>query len=63
MKRVWQVILSGLGALIGVQGSKTYLRDAEQKSPIPYVVVGIVLTLAFIFTLLGVVHWVLRDIH
>lgn len=57
---IWQVIISVLGAFIGVQSSRVRERDFQQKSPWIYIVFGLVLTLIFIFSVYAVVQWVLR---
>jgi len=57
---IWQVIISVLGAFIGVQSNAVRERDFKQKSPWIYIFFGFVMTLIFIFSVYAVVQWVLR---
>ena len=59
---LWQVIYSVLGAMFGVQSSKVHERDFSKGSPVAYIVVGIVITVLFVLTLVGVVRWVMSGI-
>lgn len=56
----WQIVKSTLGAAFGVQSSKTYERDAGQRSIAPYVAAGIIFTVIFIITVVTVVKIVLK---
>ncbi|WP_420851424.1 DUF2970 domain-containing protein [Rheinheimera hassiensis] len=48
-----------LGALVGVQSEQQRQQDFSASSPLPYIIVGIIVTLLFVVTLLLVVSWVL----
>lgn len=56
----WQIVKSTLGAAFGVQSSKTYERDAGQRSVAPYLAAGVIFTLLFIITVVTVVKIVLH---
>lgn len=56
----WQIVVSTLGAAFGVQSSKVYERDANQRSITPYLVAGLIFTTLFIFTVVGIVKIVLN---
>lgn len=47
----WNIIVSGLAALIGVQSEKARIRDFSQNKVWPYILVGIVLTTLFILAI------------
>lgn len=55
----WQVVVSTLGAAFGVQSSKTYERDANQRSVAPYLVAGLIFTTVFVITVVAIVKVVL----
>jgi len=55
-----QVVKSVLSGMFGVQSSKNRERDFTKGKPIHYIVVGLVFTLLFILTLVGVVKLVLH---
>ena len=57
---IMQVAKSVLSSMIGVQSSKNRERDFTKGKPIHYIVVGLVFTLLFILTLVGVVKLVLH---
>ena len=52
---LWQVIKSVAASAFGVQSSKNREHDFQQKSPLPYIVVGVVFVILFIMTILLVV--------
>lgn len=54
-----QVIKAVLGAFVGVQSEQQRQQDFASSSPIPYIVVGLVVTLLFVAVLLLVVKLVL----
>ncbi|MEO3678123.1 DUF2970 domain-containing protein [Rheinheimera fenheensis] len=54
-----QVIKAVFGAFIGVQSEQQRQQDFASSSPIPYIVVGLVVTLLFVAVLLLVVKLVL----
>jgi len=55
-----QVAKSVLSGMFGVQSSKNRERDFTKGKPIHYVVVGLLFTVIFILTLVGVVKLVLH---
>jgi hypothetical protein len=54
-----QVFKAVAGALIGVQSEQQRQQDFNSSSPIPYIVVGIIVTVLFVVTLLLIVSTVL----
>lgn len=57
----WDVILSVLAAMFGVQKGKNRERDFTKGNPWVFIVIGIVLTTAFVFLLIGIVKMVLAN--
>ncbi|MGQ9425370.1 DUF2970 domain-containing protein [Gilvimarinus sp. F26214L] len=57
----WQIVVSTLGAAFGVQSSKTYERDSDQKSIAPYLTAGLIFTTLFIFILVTIVKIILNS--
>ncbi|MBW8184495.1 DUF2970 domain-containing protein [Shewanella nanhaiensis] len=57
--KAWQLFSSTLAAFLGVQSDKNRLRDFQTSSPIPFIIMGIVLAAIFVITLLLVVKQVL----
>ena len=55
----WQIFLSVLAAMFGVQSEAARKRDFEQGHPGAYIIVGILMFLLFIVSLLCIVRWVL----
>lgn len=55
----WQVILSVLSAVIGIQNSRNQERDFTQGRILPYIIVGVVFTFLFVISLIGIVKVVL----
>lgn len=55
-----QVVKSVLSSMFGVQSSKNRERDFTKGKPVHYIVVGLVFTILFILTLVGVVKLVLH---
>lgn len=56
-----QVMLSVMAAAIGVQSDKNRERDFSQSSPMPFIIGGLIFTLVFILSIVGVVMLVLPD--
>ncbi|VAW79912.1 hypothetical protein MNBD_GAMMA12-2682 [hydrothermal vent metagenome] len=54
----WAVIKSVLSAMLGVQSAKNRERDFTQGKAHHYIIIGIIATLLFIFTLVFVVSLV-----
>ncbi|MGX5914660.1 DUF2970 domain-containing protein [Aliidiomarina sp. Khilg15.8] len=55
-----QVFLSVVAALFGVQTEQARVRDFSQKSPLPYIAVGIVLIVLFVLGIALLVRTVLK---
>lgn len=55
------VTMSVLAAALGVQTEENRKRDFDQKSPVPYILGGLIFTVLFVLTLIGVVMLVLPD--
>ncbi len=53
--------MSVLAAALGVQTEENRKRDFSQKSPLPYILGGLIFTVLFVLTLIGVVMLVLPD--
>lgn len=53
------VLLSVVAAAFGVQSEKNRERDFSEGNPIVYIVAGLVFTVLFVLTLIGVVMLVL----
>lgn len=54
---LWQVIKAVLAALIGVQSDKNRVKDFQSTSPLPFIVIGIITVLFFIFALIMLVNY------
>lgn len=52
-----QVIKSVLAAFFGVQSEKNRQRDFQQSSPLPYILVGLVLAGVFVVLVWLVARW------
>ena len=55
----FQILISAIGAAIGVQRSEVRERDFQSDSPIPFILAGLIVTFVFIGTLLTVVYLVI----
>lgn len=56
--RFWDVIVSVLAALLGVQSEKNRQRDFNHGNPAVYVAIGAVFVVLFVLTLVAIVNWV-----
>ena len=56
---IWQLVISVFGAAFGVQTEATRQRDFNSSSPLPYIIAGLVFTVLFVLTIMGVVSLVL----
>jgi len=54
--KLWQVIKAVLAAFIGVQSDKNRKEDFKFKSPLPFIIVGIILVIVLIFSLVTLVN-------
>ena len=57
----FDVILSVLSAMIGIQSEKNRKRDFENGDIGNYIFVGIIVVIIFIFTLISVVNSILEE--
>jgi hypothetical protein len=55
----WQVVMSVLAAGLGVQNSKNRERDFTRGNPLVFIAAGLIFTVLFVLTLIGVVNLVL----
>lgn len=58
---LFEVTMSVLAAALGVQSEANRQRDFQQKSPLPYILGGLIFTVVFVLTIIGVVMLVLPD--
>tara|TARA_B100000700_G_scaffold309411_1_gene388540 strand:+ start:1109 stop:1306 length:198 start_codon:yes stop_codon:yes gene_type:complete len=56
---ILQTLLSVVAAFFGVQTDKNRQRDFNKKSPVPFIVVGIVLAALLVIGVMLIVKWVL----
>lgn len=57
---VWQLLVSVLGAIIGVQSSKVYERDIERGYPWwVYLILGIMIILLIMIGMIFLTKWIL----
>ena len=56
---MWQLVISVFGAAFGVQTEATRQRDFNTSSPLPYIIAGLIFTVLFVLTIMGVVSLVL----
>jgi len=59
LRKVWNLLLSTLAAFFGVQSEQNRKRDFQTSSPLPFIIMGIVLAIVLVFTLLFIVNKVL----
>jgi hypothetical protein len=57
---IWKVVVSVTAAMFGVRGSKARERDFTKGRPAAYIIVGLIFTVLFILTLVGVVTLVMK---
>ncbi|WP_299798591.1 DUF2970 domain-containing protein [uncultured Shewanella sp.] len=60
LRKGWELLLSTLAAFFGVQSEKNRKRDFQTTSPLPFIIMGLVLAIALVFTLLFIVKAVLE---
>ncbi len=56
---ILEVMLSVLSAAFGVQNSKNRERDFTSGNPLTFIAVGLIFTVLFVLTVIGVVYLVL----
>jgi len=54
-----QLFLSTLAAFFGVQTEQNRVRDFQSRSPVPFIVMGILLAIALVASLIFIVKLVL----
>lgn len=57
----WQVIRSVIAAAIGVQNRKNRERDFKHGDPLTFIIAGLIFTVLFVLTLVGIVYLVLQS--
>ena len=57
--RFWEVVMSVLAAALGVQTSKNRERDFTKGNPLVFIAAGLIFTILFVLTLIGVVNLIL----
>ncbi|ABZ78618.1 conserved hypothetical protein [Shewanella halifaxensis HAW-EB4] len=60
LRRLWHILSSTIAAFIGVQTERNRTRDFQTSSPIPFIIMGIILAIMFVAALLLIVEQVLR---
>jgi len=55
----WQVVMSVLAAAIGVQNRENRERDFTHGNPLVFIAAGLIFTVVFILTIVGIVYLVL----
>lgn len=58
---MWSLVGSILGAAFGVQSSRVRERDFSQRSPLPFIIGGLIFGVLFVTTLVVIVSVVLPD--
>ena len=56
----WQICLSVLAAMFGVQSEKSRARDFTQGNPWPYIAIGVVFIIGFVIAVSLVVRLMLH---
>ncbi|WP_394205580.1 DUF2970 domain-containing protein [Shewanella waksmanii] len=59
MSRLLQVFTSTLAAFFGVQTESNRSRDFQSQSPIPFIIMGILMAAMLVIGLIFTVRWVL----
>ncbi|ABV85570.1 DUF2970 domain-containing protein [Shewanella pealeana] len=59
LRQLWQLFSSTIAAFFGVQTEQNRLRDFQESSPLPFIIMGIVLAIVFVAGLLLIVKQVL----
>ena len=55
----FQILISVVSAAIGVQKSEILRRDFQSTSPLPFIIAGLLFTVFFIASILGIVFLIL----
>ncbi|MCU7995324.1 DUF2970 domain-containing protein [Shewanella glacialipiscicola] len=59
LSRIWRVFHSTLAAFFGVQTHNNRQKDFQAGSPIPYIIMGIILAVILVASLISLVGQVL----
>jgi hypothetical protein len=57
--RFGEVVMSVLAAALGIQSSKNRERDFTKGNPLVFIAAGLIFTILFVLTLIGVVNLIL----
>ncbi|MFT7222243.1 MAG: hypothetical protein ACI8Z1_003867 [Candidatus Azotimanducaceae bacterium] len=57
--KFWEIVVSVLAAAFGVQNSKNRERDFTRGNPLVFIAAGLIFTVLFVLTLVGIVNLVL----
>lgn len=58
---LWQIFISTLAAFFGVQTEKNRRRDFQHSSPLPFVIIGLILAILMVLGLILLVKLVLSQ--
>lgn len=58
--RLWQVFTSTVAAFFGVQTDKQRQQDFSHSSPLPFILMGIIVAIAMVLTLIFIVAQVVN---
>lgn len=56
---IFNMVLSVLAAFLGVQTEKNRQRDFQHGNPKAYIIIGVILTVLFVLSIVGVVKLVM----
>ena len=56
---LFQIIMSVLAAMFGVQKDENRERDFANGHPVVFILVGIIFTVLFVVVMIAIVQWVL----
>ncbi|MFT6257715.1 MULTISPECIES: DUF2970 domain-containing protein [unclassified Shewanella] len=56
---LWRVFSSTVAAFFGVQTEKNRQKDFQNQSPLPFIIMGIILAIALVISLILIVNQVL----
>lgn len=59
LNKMWRLFSSTLAAFFGVQSDKNRQHDFQTNSPLPFIIMGIILAAILVATLLFIVQQVL----
>ncbi|AZG71883.1 DUF2970 domain-containing protein [Shewanella livingstonensis] len=57
---IWRVFTSTVAAFFGVQTEQNRQKDFQTQSPLPFIIMGIILAIALVISLILIVSQVLR---